>query len=128
MVKILSLAAGGAVGTLLRYAVSGLSYRVSEGVFPWGTLAVNMIGSFVIGLLWGLFETEIISPDTRAFLFIGLLGGFTTFSTYTLESLNLFRDGEVKLAMLNIFGSNVLGIMLVIAGFTLSKIILNLYR
>lgn len=126
--KYLTLAAGGAIGTLLRYAVSGYAYNLLVGVFPWGTLAVNLIGSLLIGFLWGLFEIQNISPEVRTFIFIGILGGFTTFSTFTLESLNLFREGEARLALINIIASNVLGIALVFTGLAMSKALMNLFR
>ncbi len=128
MTKIILLAAGGAIGTLLRYTLSGLTYKVLDGTFPWGTLLVNLAGSFAIGLLWGFFEIENLSPNIRNFIFIGVLGGFTTFSTFTLESFNLFRDGEIKLVLLNLLASNILGIALVFIGFLLSKYIINLIR
>ena len=126
--KFLLLAAGGAIGTLLRYAVSGYTYNLLVGVFPWGTLMVNLIGSLLIGFLWGLSEIQNIPPDVRTFIFIGILGGFTTFSTFTLESFNLFREGEARLALINILASNVLGIALVFAGFAMSKVMMNLLR
>ncbi len=128
MTKIIILATGGAIGTLLRYSVSGLTHRAVSGIFPWGTLAVNLTGSFLIGLLWGIFEVQNISSNMRTFLFIGILGGFTTFSTFALESLNLMRDNEIKLALSNVLLSNVLGILLVFAGFMASKYIINLIR
>ena len=128
MIKYILLAAGGAVGTILRYSMSGLAYRMVNSIFPWGTIVVNLTGSFVIGLLWGFFEIQNISSNMRNFIFIGILGGFTTFSTYALESLNLFRDGEIKLAMTNILISNVCGLILVFAGFMLSKFIINLIK
>ncbi len=93
MDKYILLATGGAIGTVLRYSMSGLTYRMVNSVFPWGTIFVNLTGSFAIGLLWGVFEVQNISSNMRSFIFIGILGGFTTFSTYALESLNLFRDG-----------------------------------
>ena len=126
--KFLLLAVGGAIGTLLRYAVSGYTYNLLVGVFPWGTLMVNLIGSLLIGFLWGLSEIQNIPPDVRTFIFIGILGGFTTFSTFTLESFNLFREGEARLALIYILASNVLGIALVFAGFTMSKVMMNLLR
>ena len=128
MTKIIILAAGGAVGTLFRYALSGVTYRFLGGIFPWGTLAVNLTGSLAIGLLWGFFEVANLSPHMRSFLFIGVLGGFTTFSTFALESFNLFRDGEIKLALSSIIISNVAGVALVFSGFMLSKYIINLMK
>ncbi len=128
MTKILSLVIGGAIGALLRYFVSGLTHRYVEGVFPLGTLVVNLIGSFVIGFVWGLFEVENLSPVLRTFIFIGILGSFTTMSTFTLESFNLIRDGEVKYALANILANNVLGILLVFIGFSMARAIMNLIR
>lgn len=128
MTKFILLAAGGAIGTILRYSISGFTYRFFNGFFPWGTLAVNLTGSFIIGLLWGFFEIENISSNVRNFIFIGILGGFTTFSTFALESLNMFRDGEVKLALTNILASNILGIVLVFLGFIIARNIINLVR
>ena len=113
---------------MLRYSLSGLTYRFFDTVFPWGTLFVNLAGSFVIGLLWGIFDIENLSPNIRNFIFIGILGGFTTFSTFALENFSLFRDGEIKLALSNIMASNILGIILVFAGYLLSKHIINLIR
>ena len=128
MVKIILLATGGAIGTLLRYSLSGYTYRFFDSIFPWGTLFVNLTGSFAIGTLWGFFEIENLSPNVRNFIFIGLLGGFTTFSTFALENFNLFRDGEIKLLMLNVIASNVIGIMLVFGGYSLTKYIINFFR
>jgi CrcB protein len=128
MTKVILLAAGGALGTMLRYSLSGLTYKFMDGVFPWGTLLVNLAGSLAIGFLWGYFEAENLSSNIRNFIFIGIIGGFTTFSTYALESLNLFRDGEIKLALSNILASNILSLLLVVAGFMLSKYIVNLMR
>ena len=128
MTKYIMLATGGAIGTILRYTLSGFTYKFLNGGFPWGTLFVNLAGCFIIGLLWGVFEVENLSTNIRNFVFIGILGGFTTFSTFALESFSLFRDGEVKFALLNILASNVLGILLVFAGFLLSRHIINFIR
>lgn len=128
MTKYILLAAGGAIGTLLRYSLSGFTYRVVDGIFPWGTLFVNLTGSFAIGLLWGFFELGNMSPNMRNFIFAGVLGGFTTFSSFTLESFNLLRDGEIKYAISNILASNILGLALVFAGFYISRYIINVVK
>lgn len=108
---------GGGLGTVLRYWLSMLADRAAGGVLPAGTLAVNLGGSLFIGCLWGLFERGTLTPNARLFLMTGVLGGFTTFSTFTLENFSLLRDGELKLAAANILVSNVAGIFLVFAGF-----------
>lgn len=128
MTKFLLLFISGGIGTLLRYLASGLTYRYFDGTFPFGTLFVNLIGSFLIGLLWGMFEIESISPNFRSFIFVGVLGGFTTFSTFTLESFNLFSNGEMKSALINILAHNILGIALVFAGFALARYLIYLIR
>ena len=126
--KLLLLFAGGGAGTVLRYLVSSSSNRFFSSGFPVGTTIVNLSGSFVIGLLWSLMEFIDISPNLRAFLFIGFLGGYTTFSTFMLENLNLMRSSEIKGMIANIIISNVLGIILVIAGFVLGRYCINLIR
>jgi len=115
--KIIGIAIGGAIGTLLRYLVSGIDYKFSKGVFPISTFVINVAGSLVIGFLWGLFERIDISSTLRMFFLIGILGGFTTFSTFSLESFNLFRDGEFKIAIVNILATNLVGIAFVFLGF-----------
>jgi len=121
MSRLSFIAIGGAIGALLRYMISGMTYRYLGGSFPWGTLSVNLIGAFVIGFLWGLSEITIVSSDFRSFVFIGIIGSFTTFSTYSLETFNLFRDAEIKLVLANVLITNVLGIALVLSGFIASK-------
>jgi fluoride exporter len=128
LIKYIYLLAGGALGTWLRYAMSGWAYQVFGWTFPIGTLVVNAAGSFAIGLLWGLAENTAFSPNMRVFLFTGLLGGYTTFSTYMLESMNLLRDGETRLALINLVGSNVLGIILVFAGYFLVRYLPDLLK
>lgn len=116
---------GGALGTLSRYLVSGWSHKVLPGVFPWGTLVVNAVGALVIGLLWGIFEFRDIGHHTRMFLFIGFLGGFTTFSTFALETMNLVQDGEMKLAIMNVLANNLLALVFVFGGYFLTKTVLT---
>jgi CrcB protein len=116
MNKLLLIALGGALGALLRYAVSGLTYRFFDPPFPWGTLVVNLAGSLLIGFIWGLSERARLPPQVLPFFATGVLGAFTTFSTYSLECYTLLRDGEVGLALLNFAANNGLGLLLVYLG------------
>jgi CrcB protein len=123
MYKILALIIGGASGTLLRYLISSHSMRLIAGAFPWGTLIVNLLGSFLIGFCFGIFEKGHLNSNIKLFLFVGLFGGFTTFSSYALESLNLIKTGNVKYAVTYIIASNILGLILVFLGYILAKVI-----
>lgn len=125
MVKIIFLVAGGALGTLSRYLLSGMTHKYISGTFPWGTLLVNATGALVIGFCWGIFEMRDLSPQVRMFLFIGFLGGYTTFSTFALETMNLLRDGDIRIALLNVLANNLVTLVLVFAGYFLSKGILT---
>ena len=125
MYRVLLIGIGGALGSVMRFGVSGLTYRVTGGTFPAGTMAVNLIGAFAAGFLWELVERAVIPSHMRSFIFVGILGGFTTFSTFGLESFNLLRDGEIKIALYNMVLSNVLCIVLVFAGFAAAKSILK---
>lgn len=113
--------AGGALGTLVRYLISGWTHKIVSGSFPVGTLVVNAMGGLLIGLLWGIFDQRDMGPNTRMFLFVGFLGGYTTFSTYALETMNLVHDGEMKFALINILANNSLAIGLVFGGYFISK-------
>jgi CrcB protein len=126
--KIILLISGGALGTFLRYTVVEYGSRWNFGTFPIGTLMVNLIGSFLIGLSWGLFGREEIKAETKAFLFIGLFGGFTTFSSFALENFHLIRDGDFRTAITYVTISNVLGILLVFAGYFFSQSMLSYFR
>ncbi len=128
MTRLLYIAAGGAIGALLRYSVSGVIHRFLSNGFPWGTLGVNLSGSLLIGFLWGMFESVIVSQNIRLMIFIGILGSFTTFSTFSLENFHLLRDGEYGMFALNVSLSFVLGIVLVFAGYFVSRYIFNMAR
>ncbi|HHL39531.1 MAG TPA: fluoride efflux transporter CrcB [Deltaproteobacteria bacterium] len=119
--KFIFIAVGGGLGALARYGLSGVAYRLWGAGFPWGTLAVNAAGAFAIGFLWSLFEGALISTQMRTFALIGFLGSLTTFSTYTLETMTLVRDGELRLAVANVAVSNALGLALVAAGYILAR-------
>jgi len=122
MIKLLLIGTGGFLGSVLRYLVSGSVQAASQSVaFPYGTLAVNVIGCFFIGFLSELAESRsLFSPDTRAFLVVGILGGFTTFSAFGNETMNLLRDGERTLAMVNVGAQMLFGIGAVWLGYTLA--------
>lgn len=124
MIKLLLVGAGGFIGSVLRYGASGLVHRVlTEPLFPYGTLVVNILGCLFIGFLSGLSETsQVLTPDARLFLLIGLLGGFTTFSTFGYESFSVARDGEFGLMFLNIGLHVVLGLGAVWLGHALSRL------
>lgn len=128
MLRFFYIAIGGAIGALLRYWISGVANRLFYSEFPWGTLSVNLIGSLIIGFLWGISEFVFISRDMKVLIFIGILGSFTTFSTFSLESFHLLRDGEYGFLSINIFLNFFLGIVLVFAGVFLSRYIFNLTR
>jgi CrcB protein len=109
MQQLVAIAAGGALGALLRYWVSHGVYLLIGRGFPYGTLAVNVIGSLAMGTLYVLLiERLATGPAVRAFLLIGLLGAFTTFSTFSIETLNLIESGETAKAVLNALLSVVL--------------------
>ena len=125
MIKLLFLMTGGALGTLARYAASGLAHRLTNSLFPVGTLLVNSLGSLLIGIVWALWEQSSVPSYIRLFLLLGFFGGFTTFSSFSLETLNLIRENEMRLALLNILANNILGIILVFGGFYLTRILIN---
>jgi CrcB protein len=122
MMKIVLIAAGGALGTLGRFYTSSIAQKYVFNGFPIGTLTVNLIGSFIIGFLWGAFENQ-QATTLRLFFFVGILGGFTTFSAYSMETLNLFREGNLRLAILNILLNNVFGILLALGGLMIARLI-----
>jgi len=114
--------AGGFIGAVARWALSGAITRAAGASFPFGTLTVNVVGSLLIGVLMGLVEYRgVFSPEQRQFLIIGGLGGFTTFSTFSHETLALLRNGEHALAALNIVGSVGACLLAVALGWMLAK-------
>ena len=120
---IIAIGLGGAFGSIMRYLVSGWVQRMANIPFPVGTLSVNIIGSLVLGLLTGLGENAgVFSPTTRAFLLIGLLGGFTTFSTFAYETTALTRDSQFLAALINIITQVTTGFIAAWLGYKISMI------
>jgi CrcB protein len=118
----LAVALGGALGTMGRYFVSGLVANTFGGTFPWGTLIINVTGSFVIGFFAALTGPDgryMVGSAYRQFVMVGLCGGYTTFSSFSLQTLNLVNDGEWLSAGWNIVGSVVLCLMVVWIGWVL---------
>ncbi len=116
--SILFVALGGALGSVSRYLLGTWTQSLSQSIdFPYGTLTVNLIGCFVIGFLSQLAEARgVFTPESRAFVFIGILGGFTTFSSFGNDTINLFRDSEAFNALVNIGANVIVGLMLVWLG------------
>ena len=125
MEKMLLVGFGGFLGTVLRYAVGGWVGRMKAGwTFPLETLLINVSGCLVLGALAGLADSRgLFSGTTRAFLFIGLLGGFTTFSTFGYETFQLLRDGQWQGAVLSTALQVVLGIGGVWIGYSLGRLV-----
>lgn len=124
MQVIISIAIGGAIGAILRFLFSRFIGNSIATTFPLGTYIVNMIGSFLIGFLYTIFDKITVRPEIRSFLLIGLIGAFTTFSTFILESFDLFKDNEILLGFLNILFSQIGGFLSLFLGIILARILL----
>lgn len=124
MNNVLLVGIGGFLGSAMRYLLGGYVQQSSKGIFPYGTLAVNIIGCFVIGFLAQLVEARgLFTSESRALVFIGILGGFTTFSSFGNETLNLARDGQWMSAIANVGANVLLGLFAVWLGRSISFLI-----
>ncbi len=119
---------GGGLGAVSRFFVASLINQKVGTLFPIGTFSVNVIGSFVMGFLFYLFQNITVSIETRAFLTIGFLGGFTTFSSYSIETVNLLRDGEYRLFLCNLVFTNVTCLLVTISGLYSARLLTRLIR
>lgn len=128
MLKFFFIAAGGALGAAARYSVSGWVQNAGPATFPWGTLCVNVVGSLLIGVFLGISELTPAPSAVRLLFAVGFLGAFTTFSTYSLETLNLFRDKEAMLGLINIGLNNSLSLAAVFTAYFLSRSVVTLIR
>ncbi len=124
MRQLLAVAAGGAIGASLRWLMAGAVQRASGGAFPWGTFAVNALGSFALGFLFVyLLERSTTGELLRLLITVGLLGAFTTFSTYSLESIRLMEQGAFGLAAANVLGQVFVCLVLTWLGVQVARLI-----
>ncbi len=123
--KLLIVAFGGSIGSVMRYLLSGFAQDLSGSfAFPFGTMAVNLTGCFVIGVLSYFADARgVLNTEIRILLFAGLMGGFTTFSTFGNETINLIRDRQLVFAAANVCISVIGGLLLVWAGRTAAHLI-----
>ena len=122
MQMILAIAAGGAIGSVLRHFAGSGAMALFGMAFPYGTLFVNIVGSFLMGIFVGSFALfDNTSPELRAFLTVGLLGGFTTFSSFSLDVVTLYERGEVTAAILYVAFSVLLSLAAIFAGLFLMR-------
>lgn len=132
MMNLVAIFLGGGLGSICRFLLSSYAGSGAKNFFPFfpfGTLTVNLLGSFIIGALFELYEQTLTPQPVRSFLSVGFLGGFTTFSTFALENSNLLQNGEYKYFLSNFFISNTLSIVLVFLGiFSMRFLIKGLVR
>jgi len=122
--QMAAVAVGGAAGAVMRWLMAGAVQRWAGGAFPWGTFAVNALGSFLLGFLFvWLIERSTASELTRLALTVGMLGAFTTFSTYSLESIRLLQEGALGMAAANVIGQVVVCLALTWLGIQLARTI-----
>jgi CrcB protein len=123
--ELVLIATGGALGAVSRYWMSGWVAAATDGSFPWGTLTVNVVGSFFLGFVLVLLDTMLDSTPVRALVAVGFLGAFTTFSTFSYEALALIQDGEWSRALGYSGGSLVLGVVGVLVGFAAATMLIH---
>lgn len=115
---------GGGVGSLLRYSTTLLSARLFGTAYPWGTAIVNLVGCFIIGVVYSLAERgQWIGPSARLFIMTGFLGGLTTFSTFGLESVNAYKTAGGAALLINVLVHNVGGLTLAFLGMMATRLV-----
>lgn len=124
LLKIIAVGSGGFLGAVFRYLISVFTQSQFPGSnFPYGTLAANLMGCLLIGFLAGLFELKSYgNPEFRLFIFVGILGGFTTFSTFSHETFLLWENGKLLMSLLNVSVQVIFGLALVWAGYQLTRL------
>jgi len=122
--QLVAVAAGGAIGAVLRWLASSSVQKLASGAFPWGTFFVNALGSFLLGFLFvWLLERSAGSELWRLAITVGFLGAFTTFSTYSLESVRLLQEGAYGLALGNVLGQVIVCLTLTWLGVQLARLL-----
>jgi len=120
--KIILIALAGGLGTLSRYGLSGLVQRLTGAGFPWGTLAVNLLGCFVFGLVWSAGQGRLgLSAEARTVVLVGFMGAFTTMSTFVFETGGFLKDGQWLLGLGNILAQNLVGLTALFLGFSAGR-------
>jgi CrcB protein len=124
LTRTLVVGAGGFLGASARYLLGGVVYKWIPATFPWATFVINVTGCFGIGFLAVLAQEKMsLAPGGRLFLMVGVLGGYTTFSTFGLETIALVREGSLASAALNVAGQVVLGLLAVWAGAAAARVL-----
>ncbi|MGB0833191.1 MAG: fluoride efflux transporter CrcB [Psychrobium sp.] len=121
MNNLLMIAVGGALGAISRYGLSQLAINVFGKGFPFGTLIANFVGSLLMGLLFALIESESLMPQAKIALGVGFLGAFTTFSTFSLDTVLMIQAGDIQKAILNVLGNLLLCLTAVFIGLWLGS-------
>jgi len=123
-VKVMLVLIGGGIGAICRYGVNLLAVKLWGSGFPYGTLVVNLVGCTLIGIAFGLIDRSTwMSPSIRLFFITGFLGALTTFSSFAIETINAASAGSYRLAAMNILANNVMGLVLVVVGMRISRLI-----
>ena len=118
---VFAIGTGSFIGGILRYLLSQFVQSKFLSAFPFGTLTVNIIGCFLIGLVFGLTDRGTLTPEWRLFLATGMIGGFTTFSAFSFETVGLLRDGQLWYAIAYIVGSVIIGLLATFIGISIIK-------
>ena len=122
--KYLAIGAAGFLGALARYVISGMTRSLAGSAFPWGTLAVNISGSFLLGLVYAATaQRAIIDPQWRLVITVGFIGSYTTFSTFSLETFKLLESGNWPAATFNIMGSLIVSLVAIYSGIALGRLV-----
>jgi len=127
MKSLLLVSLGGAIGSACRYLSSKIINNYFHSPMPWGTIFVNLLGCFLVGIIWELATKAVLTSPQRLMIMVGFLGAFTTFSTYGAESFFLFKHGDIKYALYNILINNFFGILMVLAGSYLTHTFFKLF-